>query len=424
MALAQAIQPSAQEKPVVIGLYGVSSSRKTTLLNQLKRTLKDEDFMFYEGSQVIDEVTPGGLAQFKGWSRERQITSRKAAIDSIRTACIQNKKAAIVSGHFSFFEDDGKVGSPVITRDDLVTYTHILYLNVPTEILIERRAHDSTRDRPSISTKGLHKWQEMEISQLRPLCLEYGILFIYSFNMERAKACLDIVIGDKPPLMMLVLDADKTLSEKDTGAASKLGYSYAAFCQAGLLYEESGDDQEFDRICSEVVAGVSMYPEFVCLLHRVAEQEHVRAVVITCGIKRVWEKVMEKERLSGIVKIIGSGRIADGPVITGHVKGELVSYLQSKYHMKVWAFGDSPLGIDMLKVADRSIVVVGPEATRGRSMGATLVEAIECGGVRLKQVALPPTTPMRLDFKRLPSLDITGVDFMDFVHFLRRPPFS
>lgn len=37
--------------------------------------------------------------------------------------------------------------------------------------------------------------------------------------MERAKACLDIVIGDKPPLMMLVLDADKTLSEKDTGAA-------------------------------------------------------------------------------------------------------------------------------------------------------------------------------------------------------------
>ncbi|EZF11522.1 hypothetical protein H112_07335 [Trichophyton rubrum D6] len=423
MALAQAIQPSAQEKPVVIGLYGVSSSRKTTLLNQLKRTLKDEDFMFYEGSQVIDEVTPGGLAQFKGWSRERQITSRKAAIDSIRTACIQNKKAAIVSGHFSFFEDDGKVGSPVITRDDLVTYTHILYLNVPTEILIERRAHDSTRDRPSISTKGLHKWQEMEISQLRPLCLEYGILFIYSFNMERAKACLDIVIGDKPPLMMLVLDADKTLSEKDTGAA-KLGYSYAAFCQAGLLYEESGDDQEFDRICSEVVAGVSMYPEFVCLLHRVAEQEHVRAVVITCGIKRVWEKVMEKERLSGIVKIIGSGRIADGPVITGHVKGELVSYLQSKYHMKVWAFGDSPLGIDMLKVADRSIVVVGPEATRGRSMGATLVEAIECGGVRLKQVALPPTTPMRLDFKRLPSLDITGVDFMDFVHFLRRPPFS
>ncbi|EZF70301.1 hypothetical protein H105_07360 [Trichophyton soudanense CBS 452.61] len=443
MALAQAIQPSAQEKPVVIGLYGVSSSRKTTLLNQLKRTLKDEDFMFYEGSQVIDEVTPGGLAQFKGWSRERQITSRKAAIDSIRTACIQNKKAAIVSGHFSFFEDDGKVGSPVITRDDLVTYTHILYLNVPTEILIERRAHDSTRDRPSISTKGLHKWQEMEISQLRPLCLEYDPTS-YSFNMERAKACLDIVIGDKPPLMMLVLDADKTLSEKDTGAAfwekvgsskvkgasledifsSKLGYSYAAFCQAGLLYEESGDDQEFDRICSEVVAGVSMYPEFVCLLHRVAEQEHVRAVVITCGIKRVWEKVMEKERLSGIVKIIGSGRIADGPVITGHVKGELVSYLQSKYHMKVWAFGDSPLGIDMLKVADRSIVVVGPEATRGRSMGATLVEAIECGGVRLKQVALPPTTPMRLDFKRLPSLDITGVDFMDFVHFLRRPPFS
>ncbi|EFE39764.1 hypothetical protein TRV_05500 [Trichophyton verrucosum HKI 0517] len=464
MALAQTIQSSARERPVVIGLYGVSGSGKTTLLNQLRRTLKD-DFLFYEGSQVIDEVTPGGLAQFKAWSRERQMTSRKAAIDSIRMACIQSGKAAIVSGHFSFFEEnDGKVGPPVITRDDLDTYTHILYLNVPTEVLFERRAFDSTRDRPYISTEELHMWQEMEISQLRPLCLEHGILFMCvapgpdmqsrvanllhefqlnsnSFNLERAKACLDVIIGDKQPLIMLFLDADKTLSEKDTGAlfwekaasskvkgaslkdifSSKLGYSYAAFCQAALLYEESGNDQEFDRICSEVAAGVSMYPEFVCLLHRVAEQEHLRAVVITCGIKRVWEKVLEKERLSGIVKIIGSGRIADGPVITGRVKGELVSYLQSKYHMKVWAFGDSPLDMEMLKLADRGIVVVGPEATRSKSMDAALVEAIECGGVRLKQVVLPPTTPMRLDFKRLPSLDITGADFMDFVPFPSPP---
>ncbi|KAF3894535.1 hypothetical protein GTR04_1480 [Trichophyton interdigitale] len=464
--MAQTSQRSAQEKPVVIGLYGVSGSGKTTLLNQLKRTLNDEHFLFYEGSQVIDEVTPGGLAQFKGWSRERQVTSRKAAIDSVRTACIQSKKAAIVSGHFSFFEeDDEKVGSPVITKDDLDTYTHILYLNVPAEVLFERRIRDSTRDRPFISTEDLHKWQEMEISQLRPLCLENGILFMCvalgpdlqsrvtnllhefrlnsndSFNLERAKACLDIIIGDKPPLMMLVLDADKTLTEHDTGVlfwenvvpskvkgaslkdifSSKLGYSYAAFCQAALLYEESGDDPEFDRICSEVAAGVSMYPEFVCLLHRVAEQEHVRAVVVTCGIKRVWEKVLEKERLSGIVKIIGGGRIADGPVITGCVKGELVRYLQNKYHMKVWAFGDSQLDMEMLKRADRGIVVVGPEATRSKSMDAALVEAIECGGVRLKQVVLPPTTPMRLDSKRLPSLDITGADFMDFVPFPSPP---
>ncbi|EFE30654.1 uncharacterized protein ARB_02576 [Trichophyton benhamiae CBS 112371] len=382
MALAQTIQSSARERPVVIGLYGVSGSGKTTLLNQLRRTLKD-DFLFYEGSQVIDEVTPGGLAQFKAWSRERQMTSRKAAIDSIRMTCIQSGKAAIVSGHFSFFEEnEGKVGPPVITRDDLDTYTHILYLNVPTEVLFERRAFDSTRDRPYISTEELH---------------------INSFNLERAKACLDIIIGDKPPLMMLVLDADKTLSEKDTGAlfwekvgsskakgasledifSSKLGYSYAAFCQAAMLYEESGDDQEFDRSCSEVAAGVSMYPEFVCLLHRVAEQEHVQAVVITCGIKRVWEMVLEKERLSGIVKIIGSGRITEGPVITG-----------------IWAFGDSPLDLEMLKLADRGIVVVGPEATR---------------------IVLPPTTPMPLDFKRLPSLDITGADFMDFVPFPSPP---
>lgn len=50
-----------------------------------------------------------------------------------------------------------------------------------------------------------------------------------------------------------------------------------------------------------------------------------------------------------------------------------------------------------------------------------MVEAIERGGIRLKQVVLPPTTPMPLDFKRLPSLDITGADFMDFVPFPSPP---
>jgi hypothetical protein len=32
---------------------------------------------------------------------------------------------------------------------------------------------------------------------------------------------------------------------------------------------------------------VTMYPEFVSLLKLVAKQEHVSAVIVTCGLRRV-----------------------------------------------------------------------------------------------------------------------------------------
>jgi len=57
---------------------------------------------------------------------------------------------------------------------------------------------------------------------------------------------------------------------------------------------------------------VTIYPEFVSLLKLVAKQEHVSAVIVTCGLRRVWDKVLEREGLSKTVKVIGGGRIVDG----------------------------------------------------------------------------------------------------------------
>jgi hypothetical protein len=74
-----------------------------------------------------------------------------------------------------------------------------------------------------------------------------------------------------------------------------------------------------------------MYPEFVSLLQLVVEQEHVGAVIVSCGLRRVWDKVLEREGLSKTVKVIGGGGIADRFIVTAAVKNALVARLRDTY---------------------------------------------------------------------------------------------
>ncbi|MCJ1417150.1 hypothetical protein MMC32_003489 [Xylographa parallela] len=127
-----------------------------------------------------------------------------------------------------------------------------------------------------------------------------------------------------------------------------------------------------------------MYPKFVSLLQIVAEQKHVGAVVVTCGLRRVWEKVLEREGLSENVKVIGGGRIDDSFVVSGSVKGALVDRLHDVYDMYVWAFGDSPLDLDMLLKANQPIIVV----------------------------VLPINASPRLDITKLPIVNLTKPEFV------------
>ena len=73
---------SAQIKPTVIGLYGIFGSGKSYLLNQLKKdtTLQDQRFAFYDGFELINQVTPDGLDVFKKLKRCQQGVWLEAAL--------------------------------------------------------------------------------------------------------------------------------------------------------------------------------------------------------------------------------------------------------------------------------------------------------------------------------------------------------
>ncbi|KAF2137765.1 uncharacterized protein K452DRAFT_291344 [Aplosporella prunicola CBS 121167] len=460
-------RPTTEDRLVVVGLYGVPGSGKTFLLNQLKQELGSELFAFYEGSEVIDTVVSGGLDAFKELGEQEKAHWRQIAIDKIKEECAHSGRVAVVAGHFMFWPEEEKAGCPVYTQTDLETYTHILYLDVPAETIAKRRLDDTERNRPSASITHLRKWQQAEKDGLRRLCRDHGILFSLIFphlalptktstllrdfqrhnekhNLSRAERKLDEAIppGKTQLETVLVLDADRTLAAEDTGTlfwrkisnnqdqefplkalfSSPLEYSYNAFRQATLLYEETLDDQEFEDICQKVAPEVTIQPEFGSLLHLVADKNHVGAVVVTCGLRRVWEIVLEREGLSKTVTVIGGGRISDGFVVTAAVKAALVTRLRIAHQVYIWAFGDSVLDLDMLIEADEAIVVVGEEQSRSKTMDAALTNAIDKEGLRAQQVVLPSNAPPRLNTEILPLIQLTGNEFIGSILCRRDRP--
>ncbi|KAK3356727.1 uracil phosphoribosyltransferase-domain-containing protein [Lasiosphaeria hispida] len=462
---------SAPTKPVVIGIYGLPGSGKSLLTQQLKQQLEESArFVFHEGSAVIASLVPGGLTAFQALGEQEKTYWRELAIERIASECGPGQPA-VVAGHFMFWSESEEQGTRVCTQSDLKTFTHIIYLEVEPELVLERRSNDTARNRSVVSLDHIRRWQRDEVTELRELCWQNDILFtatssppsqlldrverlLVSFcdetaaqNLSTAGEKLDGLIDSHKDLeTALVFDADRTLSASDTGAlfwdhvwkttardvhgqvghsdplkavfSSPLGYSYTAFRQAMLLYEEASEQVDFELACDAVAASLSLYPGLLALLQLAGTCKHrVTVVVVTCGLHSIWHRVMQKHGLDRSVKVIGS---EGGLVVTDHVKAALVSRLREKHGLYVWAFGDSVLDLPMMKAACQAVVVVGDEKSRSKTMDKALADAIEHGELTtVAQVLLPSNVPPRLGITKLPVIDITNRDTIATI--LRRP---
>ncbi|KAH8722702.1 uracil phosphoribosyltransferase-domain-containing protein [Phaeosphaeriaceae sp. PMI808] len=387
-----------KQKAIVVALYGLPGSGKTSLVNLLKQKLEKDNFAFYEGSGVIDAIVPGGLDAFQRLKEEEKEHWRKVAIDKVRNECTESGKVGVVAAHFMFWREEDKAGHVDIEMDTLRRLCRengILFSSIISPNSL------SVPEKVSILLQDFQQDNEQR-------------------NLTRAEARLDEVLTGQNQLeTVLVLDADKTLAAVDTGKmfwkrvseseegplkalfGGPLGYSYTAFRQA------------------DVAAEVTMHAGFVSLLHLATKQEHVGAMVITCGLRRVWEKVLEREGLSTAVSVLGGGRIADGFVVTAAVEAALVARLQDAHDLYVWAFGDSPLDLEMLGKADQAVVVSGEEKSRSQTMDMALTKAID-NGLQARQTLLPSNSTPRLNTVKLPLIQLAAPDIVSSILCHRR----
>ncbi|KAF6833803.1 uracil phosphoribosyltransferase [Colletotrichum musicola] len=423
-----------QAKPKIVGLYGVPASGKSFLLQQLRSRLRG--------------LCPANRELY-----------RERAIKSIADQCASTGQLGIVSGHFSFWTEKNPRPNNVYTPADLNVYTHIICLDTSAYDVAQRCLKDQDRARPPASTAHIRVWKDYEKTNLRRLCREHGIVFtvfhptdtlvddVLPFmhdirlhseakNLARVTQQLDQTLAmmsdDTDIETLLVFDADKTLCDIDTGTlfwaksgantegecplktlfSSSMGYSYASFCQAAFLYEEHG--WEFGFLCDEVAPQVIVHPEFVVVLCAVEDNKHVGAVVATCGLRRVWEKILQREGLCHI-RVLGGGHIADGYVVTPKVKAAVVSRAREHHGLHVCAFGNSPKDLPMLKLANDAIVVVGMEHSRSKSMDTALLIGIDAYGLQARQALVPSSASPRLTVDKLPLVDITHQDFIQSI---------
>ncbi|KAE8322298.1 uracil phosphoribosyltransferase-domain-containing protein [Aspergillus sergii] len=443
--------PSSPVKPVVIGIYGIPGAGKTTLLNQLRIALGEGHFLYFEGSDEIGKLVCGGITSFQILDHKARHDFRELAISCIKDNCIAHGKTGVVTGHLMFWNEGKKSGSAVYTKSDLDTYTQILYLDVPAKEIVKRRLDDPGRDRSHVSVNHVQRWVEAEKRMLRDLCYRNNILFcavtpsmipkevehlLYDFNkhdeqhnLSNALNTLDSIPAIKSGTLgrMIVLDADRILTSQDTGDLfwkkisplleygdgerpktpvqvvfeSPLGYRYDAFWQVTLLHEGRLRDDEYDSVCKDIASSVTLDGEFLNFLHLIVQQEHVTAVVVTCGLAQIWKYVLELEGLQEKITVIGGGRISDGFVVTAEVKGALVGHLKDKHHLEVCAFGNSLLDLVMLSRADKAIVVVGDEASKSND------------GLKAKQCLRPSHVSPRLTTEVLPIIELMDPGFMD-----------
>lgn len=352
-----------------IGLYGLPSSGKTFILDEVK------NFEVIAGSKRLLEINP----DFHSLNEtEKQKVREQLAIE------LKNKTNIIVDGHYSFGD------SVVFTDEDGDLYDTFIYLYVAPQIIKDRMA-DSVKN-SKYAEYDIAKWQSFEIEELRNFCHDHDKDFYVIDNPEKgyfadislvlefinslacgfscvsyAHECVDEILDrTRDDQIITLLDGDKTLTTEDS--SGKLGYGthlfdnnfYTGF-QSWRHHKEFADFIAFNDIHIDSVESLGLQ-----FNDSVINKIEGQGYILTSGFSGVWKKLASKLELP----------LFYGPEMAAEAKYFITKGLQ-KAGKTVIAVGDGMNDYYMIKQADKGYVVPKADGSFSRSLKGREMEGIK-----------------------------------------------
>ena len=171
-----------------IGLYGVSGTGKTTILKEVSKLTSN--VIWLEGSQLVINAAGLTLEQFKNLSDPEKYFFREKAIDKAFEIQTKESKHIIIDGHLVFAKGESEFEN-VMTEKDKTFYTDYIYLNLPTETILQRQQNDSDKKR-NYSEKTISNCVAFELQELKQLCNKHN-LNLHILQTADNKECIDFL---------------------------------------------------------------------------------------------------------------------------------------------------------------------------------------------------------------------------------------
>jgi adenylate kinase len=171
-----------------IGLYGVSGTGKTTILKEVIKLTSN--VIWLEGSQLIINAAGMTLEQFKKLNDKEKYFFREKAIDAAFEIQSKENKNIIIDGHLVFAKGENEFEN-VMTEKDKTFYTDYIYLNLQTEIILQRQQNDNNKKRIH-SANTISNWVTFELQELKQFCHDHNLNLSILQSIDK-KECVEFI---------------------------------------------------------------------------------------------------------------------------------------------------------------------------------------------------------------------------------------
>lgn len=346
-----------------IGLYGMPTAGKTTILKQI-------DFLpVLHGSTSLHELAPNFSMLNE---KDKKL---------VRLAFAKNCHKfddLVMDGHYAFGDQ------VVFTESDGDLYDCFLYLYVHPDILRERMQRAEKNHK--YLQYDISAWQDLEVEKLREYCHKHdkdfyvldcqpgnmsvqtdiAVSFIRTIyngysNISFARKIVKQILSKAKTKTITLLDGDKTLIREDS---SYLAFQYQTHIFDGIFYTGFQTWMQYLEFESYRID-----PTCLPKVHRnekLPQMFHGDAFILSAGNNVIWQTIAKHFGMT----------VFSGSAMSSDTKYFVTKFLRAQGY-QVFAYGDSMGDYYMLKEADKGFLMTKPDGTISRSLKGKNMEGIQ-----------------------------------------------